>query len=233
MKRTTKYVALDVHQATTVASVREESGRILARSILPTEKDALLEFFGGMRGSVHVTFEEGTQAQWLHDLLIPRVHRVLVCDRRGEKRQGNKGDIADADQLSEDLRRGSLRAVYHGSGHRAALKELARTYENAVEDTTRTMLRLKALFRARAIRTPGQEVYQPESRGEWLAKLPDRAVRYRAESLSAQLDILREIRQKANEDVLERSVVILVQAPSHRSSPPTNHAALLERVVRA
>src|SRR5207249_4845813 len=26
MKRTTKYVALDVHQATTVASVREESG---------------------------------------------------------------------------------------------------------------------------------------------------------------------------------------------------------------
>jgi hypothetical protein len=31
MKRTTKYVALEVHQATTVASVREESGRILAR----------------------------------------------------------------------------------------------------------------------------------------------------------------------------------------------------------
>ena len=29
MKRTTKYVALDVHQATTVASVREESGRVM------------------------------------------------------------------------------------------------------------------------------------------------------------------------------------------------------------
>jgi transposase len=95
-----------------------------------------------------------------------------------------------------------LRAVYHGSGHRAALKELARTYENAVEDTTRTMLRLKALFRARAIRTPGQEVYQPESRGEWLAKLPDRAVRFRAESLSAQLDVLKEIRQKAKAALL-------------------------------
>lgn len=33
MKRTTKYVALDVHQATTVTSVREESGRVLARSV--------------------------------------------------------------------------------------------------------------------------------------------------------------------------------------------------------
>ncbi len=60
MKRTTKYVALDVHQATTVASVREDSGRVIARSILPTEQDALLAFFGDMRGSVHVTFEEGT-----------------------------------------------------------------------------------------------------------------------------------------------------------------------------
>jgi len=132
-----------VHEATTVACVREESGRILARVVVPTEEEALLGLFGTMRGSVHVAFEEGTQAQWLHDLLSPRLHRVLVCDRRGEKKQGNKGDLLDADQISEDLRRGGLRAVYHGSGHRAALKELARTYENAVEDTTRTMLRLK------------------------------------------------------------------------------------------
>ena len=36
MKRTTKYVALDVHQATTVASVRDDSRRVLARSVLET-----------------------------------------------------------------------------------------------------------------------------------------------------------------------------------------------------
>jgi hypothetical protein len=29
MKRTTKYVAIDVHQATTVASVRQEGGRVI------------------------------------------------------------------------------------------------------------------------------------------------------------------------------------------------------------
>ena len=34
MKRTTKYVALDVLQATTVASVRDDSGRVLARALL-------------------------------------------------------------------------------------------------------------------------------------------------------------------------------------------------------
>ena len=35
MKRTRKYVALDVHQATTVASVREESGGVLGRQRPP------------------------------------------------------------------------------------------------------------------------------------------------------------------------------------------------------
>jgi len=96
MKGTTKYVALDVHQAMTVASVREGGGRIIARSIFPTEEQALVDFFQGMRGAVHVTFEEGTQAQWPHDLLVGRVDRVLVCDRRVEKRQGRKDDQADA-----------------------------------------------------------------------------------------------------------------------------------------
>jgi hypothetical protein len=149
MKRSTKYVALDVHQATTVASVREEHGRVIARTVLPTEGPALLECFRSMRGAIHVAFEEGTQAQWLHELLAPRVERVVVCDQRGEPRQGNKGDVVDADQLAERLRRGGLRAVYHGDGQRAALKDLTRTYQNLVEDSTRVMLRLKALFRAR------------------------------------------------------------------------------------
>ncbi len=169
MKRTTKYVALDVHQATTVASVREESGRVIARSVLPTEGVAIGEFVRGMRGAVHVAVEEGTQAQWLHELLAPLVARVLVCDRPGAPRAGNKGDQVDADWLSEQLRRGSLRAVYHGSAERATLKELTRTYRSLVEDSTRVMLRLKALFRARAIPTAGTAVYHPRHRAQCLA----------------------------------------------------------------
>jgi hypothetical protein len=197
MKCMTKYVGLDVHQATTVASVRGEGGRILARTILPTEESAVVEFFRGMRGAVHVAFEEGTQAQWLHDLLMPLVDRVVVSDRRGEKRLGNKADQEDADELSELLRRGALRAVYHGSSHRATLKELARSYQNLVEDSTRVMLRLKALFRARGIKALGKRVYHPAERGEWLEKLPERGVRFRAEALYAELDVLRELRPKA------------------------------------
>jgi transposase len=202
MKRSTKYVALDVHQATTVSSVREESGRVLARTVLPTEASVLVEFFRGMRGAIHVAFEEGTQAQWLHDLLSPVVDRVVVCNRRGQASDGNKADQLDADALSELLRRGALRPVYHASPHRATLKELARTYENLVNDSTRVMQRLKALFRARAIRTPGRRVYQRGERVQWLRQLPDDGVRFRARVLYAELEVLQELRPQAKTAML-------------------------------
>ena len=202
MQRTTKYVALDVHQASTVASVREENGRVIARSVLPTEEPAIVEFFRGLRGAIQVALEEGTQAQWLHDLLVPLVDRVVVCDRRGEPRSGNKADQVDADQLAEQLRRGSLRAVYHGSPHRVVLKELTRSYANLVEDTTRVMLRLKALFRARGIRAPGKRVYHPAGRAEWLGQVADRGARLRAEALYAELDVLRQLRPQAKAAML-------------------------------
>jgi len=41
---------------------------VIARSVLPTDGAAITEFVRGMRGAVHVALEEGTQAQWLHDL---------------------------------------------------------------------------------------------------------------------------------------------------------------------
>ena len=130
MKRRTKYVAFDVHQATTVASVRNDSGRVLARSIMETHGPSIVEFLRSMRGAVHVAFEVGTQSQWLHDLVAPLADQVVVCDPRQVARQGNKGDQVDADRLSELLRLGGLRPVYHGSAHRADLKELTRTYRN-------------------------------------------------------------------------------------------------------
>jgi len=202
MQRTTKYVALDVHQATTVAAVRAANGRVIARTILPTEEPAIVAFFRGMRGAVHVALEEGTQAQWLHDVLVPLVARVVVCDRRGERQHGNKADQVDADQLAERLRQGSLRAVYHGSPHRAVLQELTRSYANLVEDTTRVMLRLKALFRARGIPAVGKRVYHPTGRSEWLAQLPDAGARSRAAVLYAELDVLHQLRPPAKAAML-------------------------------
>lgn len=197
MKRTAKYVGLDVHQATTVISVRDTSGRVIAREVVATDEASLAGFLGRMRGTVSVALEEGTQAHWLHDVLQPVADRVVVCDRRGKSRRGNKGDQVDADELSQQLRDGSLRPVYHGGAQGASLRELARTYQTLVLDTTRVMQRIKALFRARGIKTPGTQVYRPAHRAPWLARLPEGGARFRAEMLYAELDLLQELRPKA------------------------------------
>jgi hypothetical protein len=147
--------------------------------------------------AVHVAFEEGPQAQWLHDLLQPHCERVVVCNVRGRSETTNKSDRIDADWLSEQLRLGALKSVYHGSPTVAALKELVRCYTNLVDDSTRVMSRVKAIYRGRAIGTSGEAVYRPSQRAEWLARLEGRGARTRAGSLLAQLDVLLELRAKA------------------------------------
>jgi hypothetical protein len=54
MKRTTKDVGLDVHQAITVGLVREATEQVIARTVVPTEATALLAFVRDIRGAVHV-----------------------------------------------------------------------------------------------------------------------------------------------------------------------------------
>jgi hypothetical protein len=42
-------------------------------AILETKAETILQFIRGLRGSLHVTFEEGTWSAWLYDLIQPYV----------------------------------------------------------------------------------------------------------------------------------------------------------------
>jgi hypothetical protein len=53
--------------------------------IIETKAATVLEFIQGLRGSLWVTFEEGTSAAWLYDLLKPHVTKVVVCDPPEER----------------------------------------------------------------------------------------------------------------------------------------------------
>jgi transposase len=154
-----------------------------------------------------VTFEEGTCAAWLHDLLQPHVTSVLVCDPRKNAllKSGNKNDRIDARKLADLLRSGLLSPVYHGDSGVGALKELARSYLALNRDVTRVMNRLKAIYRSWAIPCAGQRVYAPRYRSEWLGKISAAAVRHRAEIYYQQLDALRSLRQQVRRDLLAES----------------------------
>src|SRR5438094_912817 len=125
-----------------------------------TKTSTLLEFFAGLRGSLFVTFEEGTWAAWLYDLL-KHVTEVLVCNPRKIPllKQGNKSDKIDARKLAERLRLHDLKPVYHGETGVRMLRELARSYLTVVKDLSRVMNRLKALYRSWGIPCGGRDVY--------------------------------------------------------------------------
>ncbi len=66
-----KYIGLDVHQATISAAVLDSDGRLIMESILETKAATILQFIHGLRGSLQITFEEGTCAAWLHAVPDP------------------------------------------------------------------------------------------------------------------------------------------------------------------
>src|SRR5712691_12592291 len=80
-----QYLALDVHQSTVVATLRDGEGNIIMRATVGTNAKAILALVGSAGPRVHVAFEEGTQAQWLHDLIAPHAERVIVCNTRGRE----------------------------------------------------------------------------------------------------------------------------------------------------
>jgi len=199
-----KYIGLDVHQATISAAVLDSTGRVLMESIIETKAATILQFVDGLRGSVHVTLEEGTCASWLHDLLKPHVTKVVVCDPRKNAllKSGNKNDRIDARKLADLLRTESLSPVYHGENGVRTLRELSRSYLALNRDTTRVMNRLKALYRSWAIPCAGQRVYAARYRSEWLAKITEAGVHHRAEFYYQQLDALRSLREQVRRDLL-------------------------------
>jgi len=216
-----KYIGLDVHQATISVAILDSAGKLVMEAILETKTATILQFVHGLRGSLHVTFEEGTWAAWLHDLLKPHVTQLLVCNPRKYRvgKIGNKNDRNDARELAELLYRNKIEAVYHGEHGLRTLKELARSYLTVTRDLTRVMARLKAIYRSWGIPCAGEQVYAPRHRAEWLAKIVETGVRRRAEFYYQQSDALAALRQQARRELLQESrkhfaVPLLRQIPA-------------------
>ena len=199
-----KYIGLDVHQATISVAVMDSVGKVIIESILETKASTILEFLAGLRGSLFVTFEEGTWAAWLYDLLKPHVTDVLVCNPRkiALLKHGNKSDKIDARKLAERLRLHDLKPVYHGQTGVRMLRELARSYLTVVKDLSRVMNRLRRCIAVGRSPVPAEMFTISAIAAE---KIPEAGTRRRAEQLYEQLDLLRHLRQQARRELLAES----------------------------
>jgi len=206
MSRDIKYIGMDVHKEAIVIAVLNDS-QLVMESIVETKASSILQFVHGLRGELHVTWEEGAWAAWLYDLLKPHVHEVLVCDPRRNAllKEGNKSDKVDARKLADLLRTGMLRGVYHGEHGLRTLRELGRSYQTLSQDLNRVMNRVKALYRSWGIACAETQVYAPRYREEWLGKIEHAGVRRRADLLYQQLDGLQALRRTLRPELLAES----------------------------
>src|ERR1700726_1497319 len=207
MSRDIKYIGMDVHKEAIVVAVLSASGKLVMETVIETKATSILQFIHGLRSELHVTWEEGTWAAWLYDLLQPQVEQVLVCDPRRNAllKEGSKSDKVDARKLADLLRTGMLRPVYHGENGLRTLRELGRSYQTLSKDLTRVMNRIKTLYRGWGIPCAGTQVYAPRYREDWLQKVEHAGVRRRAELLYQQLDGLQMLRRTLRPELLAES----------------------------
>ena len=199
-----KYIGMDVHKEAICIAVLNSSGKLVMECTIETKAITILDFLKGLRGSLHVTFEEGTWAAWLYDLIKPHVTELVVCNPRRNAllKEGSKSDRIDARKLAELLRANLVRSVYHGENGVRTLKELARSYLAISTDLIRVMSRVKAIYRSWGIPCTGKQVYAPRHRPQWLGKIAEAGVRRRAEFYYQQLDALRSLRQDVRRELL-------------------------------
>jgi hypothetical protein len=76
-----KYIGMDVHKETISMAVRNSSGKLVMECVIETKASTILQFFQGLSGNLQVTFEEGTWAAWLYDLLKPCFTELLSCTK--------------------------------------------------------------------------------------------------------------------------------------------------------
>jgi hypothetical protein len=102
-----QYLAFDVHQATIVANCRDAEGKVVMRATVATEARAILQLVKSCGPRVHVAFEEGTQAQWLHDLSRRAIsaaalnRRLLKMISSFEQKHGPSFETITADNGTE------------------------------------------------------------------------------------------------------------------------------------
>ena len=188
------FIGLDAHSTTSTFAVVDEKGKCVLRDTVKTSEQNLFSVIKRVQGVRHLTFEESTISQWLWLSLRDKVEKLLVCNPvYVAKKPGAKTDFRDALHLAQELRTGHLQAVFHDASHWSQLRVSVSGYLDVVEEIARTKNRLKAVFRAEAIKTDGTGFYTDKAR---VVELGNSSAKFVAERLFAQVEYLEEEKKK-------------------------------------
>lgn len=197
-----RYIGLDAHSATCTFAVMGPSGRRLKEQVLETNGKVLVEFVRSVPGDIYLCLEEGTQSEWLYEVLEPHTKETMVV--RPSRRPGTKSDSFDAWELADGYRTGKLgRAIYKAPRQYTALRQAVRGYQVTTRDLVRAKGRLKAVFRARGIAVD-EGVYDPSRRSKFLKRLAG-PYRRLAQLLGLELEALAEVHTQSEDWLQEET----------------------------
>src|SRR6516225_9433387 len=89
-----RFIGIDVHGQSCTLVVMGPSGRRLGEHVVETSAKALIERIRSIPGDKYVCMEEGTQSEWLYEVLESHVKQIVVTQPL--KRAGSKSDAIDA-----------------------------------------------------------------------------------------------------------------------------------------
>ena len=197
-----RYIGLDVHAASCTLAVMGPSGRKLKAVVVETNGAALVETVRQVPGTRRLCFEEGTQSTWLHSLLKPHVHQIVVTQARRRRSVESKSDLTDAYMLADQLRRGDLDSViYKGLGEYERLRELARAHRMLTQDVVRAQLRIKSVFRGHGIKAGAQRGVYGGEREHYLEQLAE-PQRELAAALCDEYDGVKSVLARIDKELL-------------------------------
>ena len=73
-----RYIGIDAHTQSCTLAVMGPSGKRLKEVRLETNGKVITEFTRSLAGHKHICLEEGTQAEWLYEMLEPLAEEVVV-----------------------------------------------------------------------------------------------------------------------------------------------------------
>lgn len=203
-----RYVGLDLHAADCALAVIEEDGAVLFEATVDTSAQNLIAVLDAVAEPKAVVLEEGTLAAWAWRTLTPHASRVVVADPVRNAwigRAEQNDDLSSAHKLAELLRGGFVHPVHHTCQSRQLFKEIVMAYHDAAREITRFKCKLKSKLRQHAVHCTSDQVYHPQHRELWLARLDDPGARLQATLLLENVDRLGDQKDQLYREIGRRA----------------------------
>jgi transposase len=152
------FVGVDVHKASFSVTVMDEECRIVGKTKMAANSQALIKYLRRfMPCMMKVCYEAGGFGYGLYDDLgAAGLEACVIAPSMVYKKLGErvKTDKRDSAELARQLCRGMLTMVDVPEVPRRAHRQILRLYDQVKKERQRVMVRIKAFLRFHGIRTP-------------------------------------------------------------------------------